>query len=133
MDMKHDVPCHGSVFSTCWQLRRHHQSTANGSHAVCDVPASKVPKKFRTTVVCCFGTYVGVRNGERTCDGCDSPWVVGFKYSLQDQTHDGELHDAADGGGDKRAADAEVEGGRDEGIEEDKRETEGDIAPGQGS
>ena len=69
--------------------------------------------------------------GERTRDASDGPWVIGFKDSLQDQTHDGELHDAAKCRGDERATDAEVEGAGDNGIEEDKGEAEANVGPGQ--
>lgn len=49
----------------------------------------------------------------------------------KNERDDTELNDAADGRRDKRAADAESEGGGHEAIEEDEGESKPDVRPGE--
>lgn len=113
-------------------------ATTNGMSVFDDTPMEWVRTSFeRAQKVqdnCLAQRSAHVSRGgceERTCDGRDGPRVFGLEHSLQNQAHNGELHDAAHRRGDERAADAEIESGRNDRIEENKGEAEADVDPCQ--
>lgn len=67
--------------------------------------------------------WTGSRLASLTDDASHPPEVVGLEDLVQNGAHDRELDDAAERRDDERRPDAEAEQEREDGIEDDKRES----------